>query len=79
MSMQIRSQRAKELADALAVQRKVSVTEIVVEALEGEWKREAQKRALAERLNEVAVELAGRGQRGGDAMTKSEVDETWGH
>lgn len=77
--MQIRSQRAKELAEALAVQRKVSVTEIVVQALEGEWKREAQKRALAERLSEVAVDLAALGQSGGQAMTKSEVDEMWGH
>ena len=77
--MQIRSQRAKELAEALAVQRKVSVTEIVVQALEGEWKREAQKRALAERLSEVAVDLAALVQSVGQAMTKSEVDEMWGH
>jgi len=77
--MHIDSPRAQELAESLASQRKVSITDAVLQALEGEWRREAEARALAERLQAIARDLAAQGQPGGLAMTKAEVDEMWGH
>ena len=77
--MQIRSERALKLAQELAAQRKVSVSEAVEHALEEELKREAASRALTQRLRSIAAELATTGQSGGRAMTKDEVDEMWGH
>jgi antitoxin VapB len=63
--MQILDERARELAEALALLRKVSVTEAVVRALEAAWTREAEKQSLAERLKKVAADLGSRGRPGG--------------
>jgi antitoxin VapB len=79
MTLQIRDERARELAQKLAAKRKVTMTEAVVQALEGELRREAEKEPLACRLKRIAADLAAQGRPGGHAMTKDEIDEMWGH
>ena len=79
MTLQIRDDRARELAQQLARKRKVTMTEAVIQALEGELRRETEKEPLAVRLKRIAAELAAKGEPGGRAMTKDEIDAMWGH
>lgn len=79
MPLQIRDERARALAQKLASKRKVTMTEAVVQALEGELRREAEKEPLATRLKRIASDLAAEGQPGGHEMTKDEIDQMWGH
>jgi len=79
MTLQIRDDRARELARKLAAKRHVTMTEAVIQALEAELRREADKEPLASRLKRIADELAVQGKPGGRAMTKKEIDEMWGH
>jgi len=67
VTLQIRDDRARELAEA------------VIQALEAELRREAEKEPLASRLKRIATDLAAQGKPGGRAMTKDEIDEMWGH
>ena len=55
------------------------MTEAVIQALEGELQREAEKEPLASRLKRIAADLAALGRPGGRAMTKDEIDAMWGH
>jgi antitoxin VapB len=76
--LSIRDPRAAELAKRLAVQRKTTMTEAIIVALENELKRERDKLPLPERLarlSEKAQRLAG--PRGRD-VTKEEIDDSWG-
>ncbi|MDI4655201.1 type II toxin-antitoxin system VapB family antitoxin [Xanthobacter autotrophicus] len=75
--MQIRDERARALAEQLAARRKVTMTEAVTQALEGELKRE--KEPLASRLKQIATTLAADAKPGDKVMTKDEIDEMWGH
>jgi antitoxin VapB len=79
MTLQIRDERARDLARKLATKRKVTMTEAVIQALEGELQREAEKKPLATRLKRIAADLAAQGSPGGRAMTKDEIDAMWGH
>ncbi|MDQ0473822.1 type II toxin-antitoxin system VapB family antitoxin [Labrys wisconsinensis] len=79
MTLQIRDPRAREFARKLAAARKVTMTEAVVQALEAELRREAEKEPLASRLRRIAVDLAARGEPGGRTLTKDEIDAMWGH
>ncbi|MDR2212729.1 MAG: type II toxin-antitoxin system VapB family antitoxin [Pseudomonadales bacterium] len=79
MHLQIRDPRARELARKIARQRHVSMTEVVVQALETEYRRVAAQRSLAERLNEIADELALIAKPGGQDMSRDEIDAMWGH
>jgi antitoxin VapB len=79
MHLQIRDPRARELALKIARQRHVSMTEVVVQALETEYRRVAAQRPLAERLNAIADELAAIAQPGGRDMSRDEIDALWGH
>ncbi|MFZ5692242.1 MAG: type II toxin-antitoxin system VapB family antitoxin [Pseudomonadota bacterium] len=79
MTLQIRDQRARELAKKLAAKRKVTMTEAVVQALEGEWRREAEQEPLAARLKRIADDLAAQAGPNRRTMTKDEVDAMWGH
>jgi antitoxin VapB len=79
MTLQIRDRRARELAQKLAATRKVTMTEAVIQALEHELHREAEKEPLAARLKRIAADLAAQGSPGGRAMTNDEIDEMWGH
>ncbi|MGK9232562.1 type II toxin-antitoxin system VapB family antitoxin [Inquilinus limosus] len=79
MTLQIRDNRARELAQELAAKRKVTMTEAVIQALEGELRRESEKEPLADRIARIAAIAAAESKPGGHAMTKDEIDEMWGH
>jgi antitoxin VapB len=76
--LSIRDPRAAELAKRLAAERKTTMTEAIIVALENELKREREKLSLQERLarlSEKARNLAG---SGGRDVSKDEIDELWG-
>lgn len=76
--LSIRDLRAAELARKLAAERKTTMTEAIIVALENELLREREKRPLGERLArlaEKAQRLAGPDRR---EATKEEIDEIWG-
>lgn len=79
MTLQIRDDRARELAQKLAARRKVSMTEAVIQALEAELKRETDKEPLAARIARIAEGLAAEAGPRGRPMSKDEVDAMWGH
>ena len=55
------------------------MTEAVIQALEGELRREAEKEPLAVRIARIAAIAAEEAGPGGRVMTKDEIDEMWGH
>ena len=78
MALHIRDNRAATLARRLAKLKGITVTDAVIEALEGALARE--ERPLAERLAEIAGEFKRMGDpEGGRPVTKQEVDELWGN
>ena len=79
MTLQIRDRRARALARQLAARRNVTMTEAVVQALEGELRRETEKEPLAGRIARIAAELAAEAGPNRRIMTKDEVDAMWGH
>jgi antitoxin VapB len=79
MTLQIRDDRARALAQELAAKRKVTMTEAVIQALESELRRETEKQPLADRIARIAAIAAAEAGPGGRAMTKDEIDEMWGH
>lgn len=78
-TLQIRDDRARALAEELAAKRGTTMTEAVVQALEGELRREKEKEPLAVRLKRIAERAKAQSMPGGRAMTKDEIDEMWGH
>ena len=79
MTLQIRDSRARELAKKLAEKRKVTMTDAVIQALEGEWRREADKEPLAARVKRIADDLAAQAGPNRRTMSKDEIDAMWGH
>jgi antitoxin VapB len=78
MALHIRDERAATLARRLAKRRGTTMTQAVVEALEGALKRE--ERPLVERIDEIARDLERMGDRArGHTPTKQEIDELWGN
>lgn len=78
MALHIRDERAARLAKKLAARRHTTMTEAVIDALEGALAREA--RPLRERVAEIAGEAARLGSRArGRALTRQEIDELWGN
>ena len=78
VTLQIRDNRARELAQKLAAKRKVTMTEAVIQTLEAELRREAERNPWHP-VKRIATDLAAQGKPGGRAMTKDEIDEMWGH
>jgi antitoxin VapB len=78
MNLQIRDPRARKIAKIIAERRNISMTDAVVSALEAELRRLSAEKPLAERLGEIADELASRAQPGGRDLTKAEIDAMWG-
>lgn len=82
MNLQIRDPRARELAERLAVELNISMTEAVVEALEEKMQRlenqRASKAPMAERHSAFAARFQALGQGEGKVMSKDEIDEMWG-
>ena len=79
MTLQIRDRRARELAQKLAARRHVTMTEAVIQALEGELRRETEKEPLADRIARIAAELAAAAGPNRRPMTRDEIDAMWGH
>lgn len=78
MALHIRDERAATLAKKLAARMGTTMTQAVVEALEGALARE--ERPLAERIAEIARDAARMGDRArGRVVTKEEIDKLWGH
>jgi antitoxin VapB len=78
MALHIRDERALKLAKKLAARRGTTMTQAVVDALQGALAREG--RPLRERIAEIADELDRLGNRArGHAPTKQEIDELWGN
>ncbi|NML75906.1 type II toxin-antitoxin system VapB family antitoxin [Rhizobium sp. S-51] len=78
MTLQIRDARARALAQELAEKRKVTLTTAVIQALEGELKREGGKVSLAKRVAQLAGELKDQAGPGGRTPSKDEIDDMWG-
>jgi antitoxin VapB len=79
MNLQIRDPRAHQLARQLAEKRNLSLTQVVIEALEAQLQRESAQTPLAARLAEIANRLQAKATAGGRDMTKDEIDKMWGH
>ena len=79
MTLQIRDRRARELAEKLAAKRRVTLTEAVIQALEGELRRETEQEPLADRIARIAADLAAAASPNRRTVTKDEIDAMWGH
>lgn len=78
MALHIRDDRAAQLARELATRRGMTMTQAVVEALEGALAREA--RPLAERLQDIADEAARLSNPASRRkLDKQEIDDLWGN
>ena len=78
MALHIRDDRAARLARELADRRGVTMTQAVVDALEGALARDA--RPLSERLKDIAWEAARLGDPSQHRkIKKQDIDELWGN
>lgn len=78
MALHVRDERAARLARELAGRRGVTMTQAVVEALEGALARDA--RPLPERLSEIARDAARLGDPAhARPVDEREVDDLWGN
>ena len=78
MNLQIRDPRARELARQLAQEKRMSMTEAVINALESELQRAREKIPLEDQLAAIAADLKAKSKGTGHRMTKDEIDEMWG-
>ena len=76
--LSIRDPRAAELAKRLAAQRKTTMTEAIIVALENELKRERETLPLADRLARLAEKARQLAGSHGREVSKDEIDEFWG-
>ncbi len=78
MPLHIRDPRAAELARKLAAKRGQTMTEAVIAALESELRRHGKHRSLGQRLDEIAEELADKGNPTiARPVTEDEVEALW--
>ena len=78
MPLHIRDARADKLARRLAKRKGTTITQAVIEALEGALVR--AERPLRDRIADIAADLERAGNRArGHAPTKQEIDELWGN
>lgn len=78
MTLQIRDRRAHDLARQLAARRQVTMTQAVIQALEGELRREAEAEPLSKRIARIAADLASQAGPNRRTLTKDEIDSMWG-
>ena len=78
MPLQIRDERARELAEKLARKRSVTMTVAVIQALEGELRRENDAAPLSRRAADIARALKAQAGPNGRALNKQDVDDMWG-
>jgi len=79
MPLNIRDPRASELARDLAQRRGTSMTTAIISALENELTREKAKPPLAQRVRQISNQLMAGAAGKRRNLTKSEIDEMWGH
>jgi antitoxin VapB len=80
MALHIRDPRAAELARKLAAKRGQTMTEAVIAALESELRRHGKRRSLGQRLDEIAEELADKGNPAiARLVSEEEIDVLWGN
>lgn len=78
MTLQIRDDRARQLASKLATKRGITMTEAVIQALEAELRREAEKQPLSERIARIAQVLATQAGPNARPLDEGETDALWG-
>lgn len=78
MPMSIRSPRVEQLTRSLAKKRKTTMTNVLLQALENETRRDENKRELPKHIQEIVDDLRRISKPGGHMMTKEEIDEMWG-
>ncbi|WP_394892585.1 type II toxin-antitoxin system VapB family antitoxin [Mesorhizobium sp. AaZ16] len=66
------------MAKRLAEERKLSLDDAVIGALQAELGRK-DERPLAERVRPIVERLRAASKPGGRDMTKDEIDAMWGH
>ncbi len=79
MTLQIRDERARALAEQLARKRQVTMTAAVIQALEAELRRETEKDSLSDRIGRIADDLLSQAGPNGKPVSKEEIDDLWGH
>ena len=79
MNLQIRDPRAHDLARKLAEKRNMSMTEVVIDALEAELRRENEAKPRAGRLAATAKPPSAYPRQGGRDINKDEIDPLWGY
>ncbi len=79
MTLQIRDERARVLAEELARKRKVTMTTAVIQALEESLQAEAAKVPLAQRIARISSKLKAEAGPSGRSLDKDEIDYMWGH
>ncbi|MGF9565646.1 type II toxin-antitoxin system VapB family antitoxin [Neorhizobium sp. JUb45] len=77
MTLQIRDERARELAETLAQKRNISMTAAVIQALEEELRRENATVPLSKRAAAIARDLKAQAGPKGRSLSKQEVDDLW--
>ncbi len=78
MALHIRDHRAAELARKLAAKRGQTMTQAVITALESELRRDAERRPLGQRLDEIARALAAKGNPYmARRVAEDEIDLLW--
>ncbi len=78
MTLQIRDERARALAEKLAKKRNVTMTTAVIQALEEELRREREKAPLSKRIAGIAQDLKTLAGPKGRDVSKDEIDDMWG-
>jgi antitoxin VapB len=77
--LQIRNERARDLARTLAAKQKVTMTDAVNMALEAEIRRVNEEEPLARRIARIAEDLAQHAGPNRRKMSKAEIDAVWGY
>lgn len=78
MTLQIRDDRARQLASKLATKRGITMTEAVIQSLEAELRREADKQPLSERVARIAHVLATQAGPNRRDVSRDEIAALWG-
>jgi hypothetical protein len=78
MPISIRNPRVDELARDLAAKRNMTMTEVIIQALEKEAKVEKTER-LRDVNRRIADDFKSKGLPTGHRMSKDEIDRMWGH
>lgn len=76
--LSIRDPRAAQLAKKLAKKRKSTMTNVIIEALENELRKERDKEPLVDRLAKLAEKATAMAGPKQSEITKEEIDALWG-